>query len=135
MSGYWKYIGNRPFEEEIDRRTSEQIRSDDAANSRQAQQFRSEIAQKQYRIAGWNVSGQYAKIGEFVFPVVIEDVYDPLAFGAKRHHQAKITIGDQRLTVFRLVSADESTPWLMKREFGEQTGVHPFLNVVSSPWW
>lgn len=135
MSGYWKYIGNGPFEEESDRRTPEQRQRDKAVSVRLSQQFRIDMAQQQAQIASWNETGQYAKIGEYVFPVVVEDVYNPLAFDGKRHYQAKITIGNTKLTVFRLVDANASDPWLMQSEFTRQTGVHPFLNVVSAPWW
>lgn len=135
MSGKWKYLGNRPFEDEIDRRTPEQKRRDEDESVRLNQQFRIKLTQSQIQVDEWNAIGQYAKIGEFVFPVAIDDVYEPMSYSSAPYYQAKIKIGEQELTVFRLVSANASNPWLMKHEFVRQTGIHTFLNVVSRPWW
>lgn len=130
--GRWQYLGNTPFEgEERDTRTQGQKEHDKELRRISDECSIERVKKKRELFALWNESGQYVKIGTFVFPFACDDYllfsdtatkYYSVCFITERQFAGGPPLGEGR-SFYRLKTADAQDPWLEKTEFEAKTGI------------
>lgn len=97
--------------------------------------------------AKWAAIGQYAKCGNFVFPIDIQWMYiakhypdgiDDFTFEDDKEtvfYSAQVRFTDEYIFFYRLIDADPAATWLMAEEFRAQTGFRTRENTRIRPWW
>jgi hypothetical protein len=140
--GKWKYLGGNPNADydayEIDPRSPQQRKEDLSASLALQSKEHEEFKLKDELVSRWNVTGQYLKVDDFHFPVKIDRISRNETYWPS-FWEADCVFKDIRVSIFRLVDADESSAWMLFDEFRKTVMRQRMLSFVcigpSKKWW